>query len=91
MGIKNPAVDALIDQVVFAKDRETLVAATKALDRVLLSGAYLVPHWYLGKSRLLYWNRFGRPAQLPSQSLTGGFPQHWWFDAALAAKTGSRK
>src|SRR6185312_11271096 len=46
IGIKDPTVDALIDQVVFAKDRETLVGATKALDRVLLAGAYLVPHWY---------------------------------------------
>ena len=91
VGIKDPAVDALIDRVIFAKSRDELVAATKALDRVLLAGAYVVPHWYLDADRLLYWNRFGRPATLPSQSASGGFPQAWWWDAALAAKTGLPK
>ena len=91
MGIKDPAVDALIDRLIFAKSRDDLVAATKALDRVLLAGAYVVPHWYLDADRLLYWNRFGRPATLPSQSGSGGFPEAWWFDAALAAKTGLPK
>ena len=51
VGIKNPAVDALIDRVIFAKDRDDLVAATKALDRVLLWNFYVVPQWTYGKVR----------------------------------------
>src|SRR5450755_2939469 len=49
IGIKNPAVDALIDRVIFAKNRDDLVAATKALDRVLLWNFYVVPQWTYGK------------------------------------------
>ena len=45
VGIKNPAIDALIERVIFAKDRDDLVAATKALDRVLLWNFYVVPQW----------------------------------------------
>jgi len=90
-GIKSPAVDALIDRVIFAKNRAELVAATKALDRVLLAGNYVVPQWYSGKSRVLRWDRFSGPATLPSQSLTGGFPEVWWYDEAKAAKTGAAK
>ena len=48
VGIKNPAVDALIERVIFAKDRDELVAATKALDRVLLWNFYVVPQWTYG-------------------------------------------
>lgn len=86
LGIKDPAVDALIDRVVFAKDRAELVAATRALDRVLLSGHYVVPQWRSSTIRTLRWDRFGHPTVLPSQSLTGGFPDVWWFDADRAAK-----
>jgi microcin C transport system substrate-binding protein len=91
IGIKDPAVDALIDRIVYAKDRADLVAATKALDRVLLSGNYVVPMWYSGVWHTLRWNRFGQPAVLPTQSPTGGFPTVWWYDQALAAKTGAPK
>ena len=61
IGIKNEAVDALIDRVIFAKDRAELVAATKALDRVLLWNHYVVPQWTYGKQRTARWDRFGRP------------------------------
>lgn len=60
-GIKNRAIDKLIDRVVFAKDRAELVAATKALDRVLLWNFYVVPHWHYPFERLAYWDIFGRP------------------------------
>src|SRR5690606_22182034 len=66
-GIRNPAIDKLIDRIVFAKDREELVAATHALDRVLLWNWYVVPQWYYPYDRLAYWDIFGRPDKLPSQ------------------------
>jgi microcin C transport system substrate-binding protein len=89
IGIKNPAVDALIDRVVFAKDRQELVAATKALDRVLLWNNYVVPQWTYGKVRTARWDRFGRPKVLPKYAASG-FPTVWWWDAEKAAKVGSR-
>ncbi len=65
MGISDPVVDALVDKLVYAADREELVTAAHALDRVLLHGYYLVPHWYIGSHRIAYWNRFGKPDILP--------------------------
>jgi len=89
-GIKNPAIDKLIDKVVFAKDREELVAATRALDRVLLWNYYVVPHWHYPYERIATWDIFGRPETLPSQ--TAGLMQVWWIDPdkkkALAAARG---
>ena len=75
IGIKNPAIDTLIERVIFAKDRDELVAATKALDRVLLWNYYVVPQWTYGKSRTARWDRFGRPAELPKYGLSG-VPDH---------------
>ncbi len=82
IGIKNPAVDKLIDKVVFAKDRAELVAATRALDRVLLWNHYVVPHWHYPFERLAWWDKFGRPSKLPSQ--TSAPMQVWWYDAEKA-------
>jgi len=89
IGIKNEAVDTLIDRVIFAKDRAELVAATKALDRVLLWNHYVVPQWTYGKQRTARWDRFGRPQNMP-QYAAAAFPTIWWWDAERAAKTGSR-
>jgi microcin C transport system substrate-binding protein len=89
IGIKNPAVDAMIDQVIFAKTRDDLVAATHALDRVLLWNNYVVPQWTYGKVRSARWDRFGHPDPLPKYGLSG-FPTIWWWDAGKAAKTGGR-
>ena len=90
VGIKNPAVDALIERVIFAKDRAELVAATKALDRVLLWNHYVVPQFTYGKSRTARWDRFGRPDPLPKYA-SAAFPTMWWWDAERAAKTGTRQ
>jgi microcin C transport system substrate-binding protein len=90
IGIKNPAVDAMIDQVIFAKSRSDLVAATKALDRVLLWNHYVVPQWTYGKVRSARWDRFGRPDPLPKYA-AAAFPTLWWWDAEKAAKTASRQ
>ncbi len=85
-GIKNPAIDKLIEKVIFAQDRETLVAATRALDRVLLWNHYVVPQFYSDEDRTARWNRFAHPQNMPDFSV--GFPTIWWYDEELAAKTG---
>ncbi len=64
-GIKNPAVDALIDRIIFAKDRAELVASCKALDRVLLWNCYVVPQFAYGFQRAARWDRFSHPEPLP--------------------------
>jgi len=89
VGIKNPAIDTLIERVIFTKDRDDLVAATKALDRVLLWNFYVVPQWTYGKVRTARWDRFGRPATMPKYGLAA-FPTIWWWDADKAAKVPQR-
>ena len=83
MGIKDPVVDALVDRVIFAKDREELVAATHALDRVLLWNFHIVPQWHLPKVWLAYWNKFGMPEKQPSY--VGVDLDSWWIDPAKEA------
>ena len=77
-GIKDPVVDALIAEVVGATDRATLVAAARALDRVLLRGHYMIPQWYKGAHHLVYWDKFGRPALKPRYAR--GVIDTWWVD-----------
>jgi microcin C transport system substrate-binding protein len=89
IGIKNPAIDKLIERLIFAKDRDDLVAATKALDRVLLWNHYVVPQWNYPKVRTARWDRFGRPAELPKYGQSA-FPGIWWYDADKAARIGKR-
>ncbi|WFU71953.1 MULTISPECIES: extracellular solute-binding protein [unclassified Bradyrhizobium] len=84
-GIKNPAVDKLIERLIYARDRDDLVAATKALDRVLLWNHYVVPQWTYTKIRTARWDRFGRPSELPRYGQSG-FPFIWWYDADKAAR-----
>jgi len=80
IGIKSPVIDTIIEQLVQAQTREEVVAHTRALDRVLLWGHYLVPHWYNPYEWIATWDKFGRPDKLPS--LTSGFSQIWWVDPA---------
>lgn len=92
IGLKDPAVDALIDKVIAAPDRVALVDAVHALDRVLTWGHYVVPHWHISYDRIAYWDKFGRPAVTPQQ----GFQfDAWWVDKAkadaLAAAKGKGK
>jgi len=87
-GIADLAVDALIDRVIFAKDREELVAATKALDRVLLAHNYVVPQWTYGKLRTARWDRYSHPDTMPRYG-AAAFPTIWWYDEAKAARTGA--
>jgi microcin C transport system substrate-binding protein len=89
IGIRNAAIDKLIDRVVFAKSRTELVAATRALDRVLLHHNYVVPQWTYGKLRTARWDRFGRPETLPEYGLSA-FPTIWWWDTEKALKVSGR-
>lgn len=82
LGLKDPAVDALVEQVIAAPDRAGLVARVRALDRVLQWGFYAVPNWYIGYDRYVYWDKFGQPAVVPAQ---GAQIDAWWYDPAKAA------
>jgi microcin C transport system substrate-binding protein len=90
IGIKDPVVDALIEQVIQAPDRLSLIDATRALDRVLLWGHYVIPQFHIRSFRLVYWNKFSRPAVSAKYSL--GVLATWWVDPekaqALAAQEG---
>lgn len=88
-GIKNPAIDKLINRLIFSADRDDLMAATKALDRVLLWNHYVIPQFYLNVDRIAVWDRFGRPDPLPKYS--SGFPTIWWWDEEKAAAVEAKK
>ncbi|MFG1345774.1 extracellular solute-binding protein [Xanthobacter autotrophicus DSM 431] len=88
-GVRDAAVDKLIDKVIYARDRADLIAATRALDRVLMWKEYVIPAWTLNYSRTARWNRFSHPEHLPAYSFA--FPTIWWFDAAKAAAIGGGK
>lgn len=89
-GIKNPVVDALVEKVIFAEDREDLVTATNALDRVLLWNYYVIPQFTRDVQWLAFWNKFGIPEKQPDY--LGADVDSWWIDTekekALAAKYG---
>jgi microcin C transport system substrate-binding protein len=87
-GIQDPAVDRLIDLVIQAPDRASLVTRTRALDRVLLWGHYVIPHWHIRAFRVAYWHKFGRPPVPPRFAL--GFDT-WWVDAQKEAALARRK
>jgi microcin C transport system substrate-binding protein len=88
-GIKDPAVDALIEKVVAAKTREDMTVAARALDRVLRAGHYWVPHWYKGSNTVAYWDKFSRPETKPKYDR--GILDTWWFNQAEAAKVETAK
>ncbi|WP_425330029.1 extracellular solute-binding protein [Terrirubrum flagellatum] len=87
-GIDSPAVDALIDIIGRAQSIGEITTATRALDRVLRSGQYWVPMWYLGKEWVAYWDAFSRPATKPKYG--SGAPSLWWWDEAKAKKSGTQ-
>ncbi|MFT5259574.1 MAG: microcin C transport system substrate-binding protein [Saprospiraceae bacterium] len=80
-GVSSEVVDSLVDNIIKSKDRESLIANTRALDRVLLYGFYVIPNWHLAADRVLYWNKFG----IPDTSLKSGVvTTRWWIDEAKA-------
>ena len=75
-GIENPVVDALIEKIIFAGDREELVAATRALDRVLLWNHYYIPQWHSADEWIAWWDKFDFVDNQPAY--TGVDFQSWW-------------
>jgi microcin C transport system substrate-binding protein len=83
-GIQDPAIDRLIEAIIFSSDRESLITACRALDRALIWNHFVVPMWYIPYERTARWDRFGRPETLPDYAT--GFPTIWWWDAKKAKK-----
>lgn len=83
IGIAEPAIDALIELLIEAPDRRSLVARTRALDRTLLAGHWVVPNWHITAQRILYWDKFGRPEITPYH---GVVVNSWWYDEAKAKR-----
>ena len=88
VGIKDPVIDELIELVITAPSRESLVARVRALDRVLLWGHYVIPNWHLRVDRILYWDKFSRPEVTPHR---GTAINYWWFDEAKARALKQRR
>ena len=87
-GIGDPVIDELIERIIAADTRSGLVTACKALDRVIRSGRYWIPHWYKPSHWVAFWNVFGRPARKPR--FGRGIPETWWYDQEKAAKLEER-
>lgn len=87
-GIANPVVDKLIDTALAAKSRNELIAATRAIDRVLRSGHYWVPHWFKAEHNMAFWDKFSWPEKKPRYDR--GIIATWWYDAEKAAKLETR-
>ena len=85
IGIQNPAIDALIEEIIFAENRQAQITATRALDRVLLWNYYVVPHWHIATHRLAYWRPLAYPTPLPPYA--HGFPDIWWFNQENSEQT----
>lgn len=86
IGIKDAAIDEIIDLIINAPDREQLVARCKALDRILLHHHFVVPSWHLATDRMIYWDKFGvsPPHRRGTSWLT------WWYDAGKAERLKGR-
>jgi microcin C transport system substrate-binding protein len=78
-GIKDEAIDQLIEKIILAPDRAALVTAVKAMDRVLMWNHYVIPMWYKATDWIAYWARVRHPETMPGYAL--GYPEIWWFDA----------
>lgn len=75
MGVSDPVVDRLVEMVIQAPDRDELVQRVRALDRVLLHGHYVIPHWHLTRDRVAYWNKLQRPEVTPKNGID---LNNWW-------------
>jgi len=80
-GIRDPVIDEVIELVITAPSRESLVARSRALDRVLLAGFYVITNWHIQADRVLYWDKFSRP-EMPVRP--GVMTDRWWFDETKA-------
>ncbi|MBR0894104.1 ABC transporter substrate-binding protein [Bradyrhizobium tropiciagri] len=85
-GIANPAIDALIEKIIGANNRQELTVACRAFDRVFRAGRYWVPQWYRNTHPIAYWDQFGHTEKLAKYTQGVGAPENWWYEAAKAAK-----
>ncbi len=76
IGIKNPVIDQLVEEIITARTREDLVTRTRALDRILQWNYYTIPQWYFGAWRLAWWNKLDHPAKL--SGMTPAILDTWW-------------
>lgn len=88
LGIKDPVIDALIESVIAAPDRQALVDRTRALDRVLQWGQWVIPQWHIADDRVAYWDKFGRPGVVPDQGVQ---IDTWWIDPEKAKSLEARQ
>ena len=86
-GLKNKVIDELVEKLIAASTRESLVHHTRALDRILLWQHLVIPHWHTGTDRTAYWNKFGMPKVLPKNGIDF---TTWWVDGAKAAALNKR-
>ena len=86
IGLKDPAVDKLVETLIGARSRKALVTATRALDRDLWHGNYVVPHWFIGFHRVSIWNKFQRPERNPLYFQPWSFLHFWWTTPDLQAR-----
>ena len=85
-GISDPVIDALVEKIISANNREDLTTACRALDRVFRAGRYWVPQWYRNTHPIAYWDIFAHPDKPPRYAQGVGAPDNWWADPAKAAK-----
>ncbi len=86
-GIQDPVIDELVELVITAPDRDSLVQRTRALDRALLWGFYVVPQWHIPHDRIAFWDRYGQPEVIPTQGVQ---LDTWWIDPAKDTALGRR-
>ncbi|MFC1477912.1 extracellular solute-binding protein [Candidatus Margulisiibacteriota bacterium] len=87
IGIKNPAIDELIKELINADSRKSLVGHVRALDRILCANFYVIPHWFIDYDRAIYWNRISGPKRYASKSgFTANVLNWWWYDPHKAVR-----
>ncbi|WP_438396067.1 extracellular solute-binding protein [Caballeronia sp. DA-9] len=92
IGLKSPAVDSIVHTLIGAQTREQLLDSTHALDRVLMHGYYVIPHWYTASHRVAYRNTLAYPATLPLYyTAEDWITSTWWFKPDPAAPAAATK
>jgi len=77
IGVKDTVIDELIETIIAAPDRASLVTRVRALDRVLQWSHFVIPHYHIPYDRIAYWNKFGRPEITPAQGIQ---LDAWWIE-----------
>ena len=84
MGLKSPAVDALIENILAVQSKSELQTAVRALDRTLRAYRFWIPQWYNATHRVAYWDMYEHPEQIAPYDL--GYLGYWWYNADKAQK-----